>query len=291
MQLLPAIVMLCRGVPVETLEISSPSAADWCVSKVEDMHRLDALDAAQLGPLEAMQQLSSLAITGLDSLGPCLAGTLRHLTALTYLRLAIQANRFVPIGESVSSEAFDAVTALTQLVELHVSGSPCLVKTSGPARLQRLPDGMSVLTSLRRLHVHHVRFRQPSPVLTTLTGLKQLWMLDMPSQLPKRGPQPQNPLPPGMHVLRSLQELGVSCSCQPMPALALRALTKLFLDRPALGGKVCHVLSASMRASSCVQCSSGGNAVRLSAVPVAGVRVCVCPAWIPAPRYMLHFDL
>jgi len=223
MRLLPAIVSLCRDVPLKSLELHSRRAAGYEAG-------YEAISAAQLGPLAALQRLPSLALLGVDSLGQSLAGTLRQLTALTCLRLATEHE-----DGPVHWEVFDAAAALTQLEELYITGG-------SRTKVQRLPDGMSRLQRLRTLQVHGIRMLA-SRVLNTLTSLQRLEMLLPGDQLPMHDPRLQNPLPPGMHALRSLRDLRVTCCWQPMPALALPQLTELLLDAPAFGGTVSPVLS------------------------------------------------
>ena len=228
LQLLPAIVFLCLSSPLESLQLSSPGAADTRAGDTE--HRRTAISVAQLGPLQAMQHLPSLEISGLSSLGSLLASTLRHLTALTSLCLAADINDATGPCEV---DAFDATAALTQLEDLCIYGSP-------HHWVRRLPDCMSRLTRLRQLEVVGVRL-PTSHVLTTLTALQQLQLLDM-TALPQYAPQLQNPVPPGMHALSNLRDLAVDCGDRPMPPLALPALTEPILQRPAFGGEVCPVL-------------------------------------------------
>ena len=229
MQILPAIILLCLGSPLQTLALHSPRAADWVPSYGDYM----AMRTTQLNPLAALQQLPSLELLGLDTLGMTLARTLCLLTALTYLRSTLETD----CAAGSAHGAFNAGGDLTQLQELHVSGGQ-------HTEAQQLSTKMSRLVRLRQLKVHDVRFSHTSHVLTALTAVEQLEILLPTSQPPADGPSPQNPLPPGMHALRNLQELRINCICQPMPPLALPALTELQLVAPAFGGEVSPFLAA-----------------------------------------------
>jgi len=188
MDLLPAIVLLCLSSFVQTLqlngveslphepenplgpELARPGFAGYLPSG--ERRRRTAISAAQLGPLAAMQQLSSLHLQDVDSLGSCLAGTLRHLTALTSLRL-----RQLLDGDGACS-VFDAAAAMVQLQEMYVSGAVDMRSRLTRTEVLRLPDAMSRLVRLRRLETTFVRLMQPNHVLTALTALQQLKILD-----------------------------------------------------------------------------------------------------------------
>ena len=122
---------------------------------------------------------------------------------------------------------------MIQLVELHVHGS-------SRSWVQRLPESMSRLRRLRTLQIRDVRMNEMNHVLAELTGLKQLKIYSCYS-MPEHALQPPNPLPPDMHMLRGLRQLHLSCNYQPMPALALPALTKLYLVEPTFDSEVCAV--------------------------------------------------
>ncbi len=242
MPLLPAIMSVCIGSRLESLQLNrrflttAEMAVPWAQRPGADQpsnsgELCNAIKATQLGPLAALQhQLRSLDVSGLGSLGPRLAGTLRHLTALTQLRLT--ADNVGSDPGSLECAVFDATGAMTQLQDLYVEGR-------SRSWVQRLPDCMSRLVRLRRLEVQRVRIMLTSHVLAQLTALEHL---EIRCWVHERDPQqPQNPLPAGMHALRSLRELAVDCCHQLMPALALPALTKLYLVKPAFGAEVCAV--------------------------------------------------
>ena len=227
MQVLAAIVPLCLSPPLVRLVLSSPEAAHR-----EAGSSVPPLDAAQLRPLAALQQLPALELLGLSSLGPGVARALRQLTGLTYLRLAREAagGDHASFGSGRCADVFRAASALTRLQELSVTGS------TGSSVVE-LPEEMSRLTRLRRLQVREISIMRTSHVLTALTAL-QLLDLRRESELHIHGPMPLNPLPPGMHALRSLRELRVTCNHQPVPPLALPALTVLELDAPSFFAEV-----------------------------------------------------
>jgi len=227
LQALPAIVSACLTSPrLGRLMLNSPLAALWDTPSV-------AINTAQLGPLAALRQLPWLELAGVDRLGASLAGTLRQMTELTHLRLAIERDRHE--DGSAQCKVLDAIAALTQLVELNIDGS-------SRSWVLRLPDAMSSLTRLRILAITNVRVMRTCRVLATLAALQQLKILRNRTLRSHEEPQPQNPLPPGMHALRSLRSVSVTCSYQPMPVLALPALTMLRLDEPSFGGEVWLVL-------------------------------------------------
>jgi len=207
MQVLPAIVPLCLSPPLERLVLSSPEAAHREAGSSDP-----PLDAAQLRPLAALQQLPALELIGLNSLGPGVARALRQLTGLTYLRLAREAagSEHASFGSGRCADVFRAASALTRLQELSVTGS------TGSSVVE-LPEEMSRLTGLRRLQVREISIMQTSRVLAALTALTALDLL-RDGALHIHGPTTQNPLPPGIHALSSLRELRVTCNYQPVPA-------------------------------------------------------------------------
>ena len=149
--MLSAIALSCADAPLESLEITPTLRTHF-----------DHLDAAQLYPLIALQQLRSLTVSGLDSLDHHLTSTLRHLTALTELSLAMP---FDSEDGYTRCEVFEIAPMLSQLEVLCVTGD-CR------AMLQRLPDALASLTRLRRLEVHNIKILHTSNVLTALTALE-----------------------------------------------------------------------------------------------------------------------
>ena len=216
-QVLPAIALMFASTPLESLFLASPDNA-VC----------SPIEAAQLDPLAALQQLRSLDLSSLDDFGPCLMSALRHLTALTNLDVATHAS--VAHGPP-QCEVFDAIAPLTRLEQLCVSGPRS-------ASIQRLPHAMSRLRRLRYLVVRNIRIMQTCSVLTTLTALDCVVLL-LESAGPRDRPRPaRNPLPARMDALRSLRILKVTCNSQPVPPLALPELHWLHLDAPSFDSQV-----------------------------------------------------
>ncbi len=211
--LLPAITLTCLTAPLQRLLLTHQDTAQ---------QRRAVIEAAQLAPLRGLQQLCSLQISDVDDFEHSLATTVRHLTALTRLVLAMR-----PRGHGASDPGglFDAAAALTRLEDLSLTSG------HGSTTIERLPDRVSRLVRLRQLELREIRLMHSSQ-LTTLEALESLVVE---GGRPLEGfPQPHEPVPAGINALRSLQLLEVTCFYQRVPPLALPALTSLQLDAPSI---------------------------------------------------------
>jgi len=215
--LVPAITLTCLTAPLQSLLLSCQDATQ---------QRRAVITAAQLAPLRGLQQLCSLQISDVGDFEHSLATTMRHLTALTRLVLAMRPRAH---GATDPGGLMDAVTVLTRLEDLSLTSG------HGSTTIERLPDSVSRLVRLRQLELREIRLMHSSQ-LTMLTGLETLVVE---GGQPLDGfPQPLEPVPAGITALRSLQLLEVACFYQRVPPLALPALTSLQLVAPSFG-EVC----------------------------------------------------
>ncbi len=228
MDMLPAISLICQASPVETLALSSPASAGW-IPRPGNSGYYEPISSAQLAPLGALRQLRRLTLTDVSDLDSSLVSTLRHLRALTNLHLAL--HRCSKSGSN-SCDVFEAVTAMPQLEERYVAGN------SG-SRGEGMPDAMSRLIRLRNIHIRDVRIVDTGDALTTLTALQSLTIV-RPYEGFSPGPRPLTFLPAGMHALRSLRRMWVTCYHMAVTPLALPGLEELQLDAPRFGGEVGH---------------------------------------------------
>ena len=263
--LLPAISLTCLTAPLQSLLLSCQDATQ---------QRRAVITAAQLAPLRGLQQLCSLQISDVADFEHSLATTVRHLTALTRLVLAMRPRDH---GASDPGGLFDAAGPLTRLEELSLTSG------HGSTTIERLPDTMSRLVRLRQLEIREIRLMHSSQ-LTLLTTLETL-VVD--GGRPLEGfPQPHKPVPAGINALRSLQVLEVTCFYQHVPPLALPALTSLQLDAPSFS-EVCPARAQACALLSCVAIFIPSTAVLLHALqPCIGPYIRLGPMPAPASTYM-----
>ena len=185
------------------------------------------LSAAGIGPLTVLRQLRSLTIRDLETFDPCLANTLRRLTALTSLCLATS-----PYSQSTDSEGFVVPSGLAKLAVVSVVDQRRAVAANLTCALPRS------LTQLRQVEVHNMRMAISDSVLESLTALESLMLLHERPLAANSRPHPVNALLGGISALNSLTQLRVSCNYQHLPPLLQPALQVLQLDAPPSGDEV-----------------------------------------------------